>query len=112
MAPFVVLGLVALAWAAFVAGRIRTDHLNLSKWGSDPSIAESLAIDSYRAGTFRPYVITAVLLDTLALGIGMQSILMRPRQSRALWVAIGVLWMASAGFHCFGLVVTQFFASI
>lgn len=100
---------VVLAWAASTAGDLRVSRLDASRWGTDPSIAESFARDGYRAGYRVPYSVATVVLDALATGLAGWACV----GSRRKVFAAGTLVVCSASLllHGFGLVVDAFFAS-
>ena len=100
---------ISLAWAAYATGQFRVAHLDLSRWGLDPDIAGSLAIDGYRAKHMLPFIAVAVALDLVAIaGSWWVSVGVGPKRAG---ICALVLSAASLLFHGFILLITNFFAS-
>jgi hypothetical protein len=103
------LALLLAAWGTYAAGDYRINRLDLSRFGPCADIPEALARDGYVARHFLPYLGAAVFLDTFAfLALCLAGAVGRPRV--VLVVAVGLVWLASAGWHGLSLLVTTTFA--
>jgi len=107
----VALVLIAVAWSVMVAGVVRTNHLDVSRWGTDTSIAEAITVDKYRAAFFRPYIFAAAQFDLLALGIAIWALVRARRENRTAWIVVMVLCALSAVYHGWELIVVQLWLS-
>lgn len=103
------LGFLLAAWAVETIGSEHVNRLDLSRFGTDIDIPESLAIDKYIATHYLPYISAAMVLDLLALGALRRA--GQRRRLRLFGVAVALALLASGLWHAFNWLVTWIFAS-
>ncbi len=100
--------MLVIAWTVYAAGMWRVAHLSWAGYDPDPSIAQSLANDSRCAKVFLPFLITATVIDAVAVVLAFAGIVKRQHW----WNVSGViLCLLSVGWHGLGLFAACFFAS-
>jgi hypothetical protein len=96
------------AWAVETIGSERVRRLDLSRWGTDIDIPESLAIDKYIARHYLPYIAVTMVLEGLAFGVLCWA--GRRGPLRLFGVVVALALLASGVWHGFNYLVTCLFA--
>ena len=91
------------------AGEQRISQLDLSAWGTDIDIPEQLAMDTYVARHFRPYICTAMALESVVFGLFW--VMLRCGRLGIFAKVVGILWMVSVTWHGWKWLLTAFFTA-